>query len=398
MQAAQDLSSISTAVQAVSTDTSDIATNTDTIATKDMKTELQNIVDSTSTPTELAKYQGDLLNYIKDNNSIKEKNNDEFLAAWEKLQTEDETAKSVLADYDKQLTDNRWSDNYNEIKDGATKYASSYAISTIKAQTGVQVNELLKQYDDEKALLDDILKYFRKRKANGASADELKVIAQTYSEQLQNVESTSDSYVSAIQSETDYLLSVAERNNKYVKDQITWQEKINEGLERQAKLTSNVNDKLSLQKDIIDGNDTKRELYQKQKENAHRNVLDDKDYQEVLKQFQSIEPWFDATGEFSAQYEADLARLGASTPKLVPYMKQIATLIQSYKKAWYEADNEMQQTLDDTASRIDEVYATRTDKITKAISNSEWILDMLGEGNFDLRLEETNTQLQNNLD
>ena len=403
VQAAQDLSSISTAVQAVSTDTSDIATNTDTIATKDMKTELQNIVDSTSTPTELAKYQGDLLNYIKDNNSIKEKNNDEFLAAWEKLQTEDETAKSVLADYDKQLTDNRWSDNYNEIKDGATKYASSYAISTIKAQTGVQVNELLKQYDDEKALLDDILKYFRERKANGASADELKVIAQTYSEQLQNVESTSDSYVSTIQSETDYLLNIAERNTKYVKDQVTWQEKINEGLERQAKLTSNVNDKLSLQKDIIDGNDTKRELYQKQKENAHRNVLDilnsdNKDYQEVLKQFQSVEPWFDATGEFSAQYEADLARLGASTPNLVPHMKQIATQIQVYKKAWYEADNEMQQTLDDTASRIDEVYATRTDKITKAISNSEWVLDMLGEGNFDLRLEETNTQLQNNLD
>lgn len=403
VQAAQDLSSISTAVQAVSTDTSDIATNTDTIATKDMKTELQNIVDSTSTPTELAKYQGDLLNYIKDNNSIQGKNNDEFLAAWEKLQAEDETAKSVLADYDKQLTDNRWSDNYNEIKDGATKYASSYAINTIKAQTGVQVNELLKQYDDEKAVLDDILKYFRERKANGASADELKVIAQTYSEQLQNVESTSDSYVSAIQSETDYLLNIAERNTKYVKDQITWQEKINEGLERQAKLTSNVNDKLSLQKDIIDGNDTKRELYQKQKDNAHRNVLDilnsdDKDYQEVLKQFQSVEPWFDATGEFSAQYEADLARLGASTPKLVPYMKQIASLIQVYKKAWYEADNEMQQTLDDTASRIDEVYATRTDKITKAISNSEWVLDMLGDGNFDLRLEETNTQLQNNLD
>lgn len=403
VQAAQDLSSISTAVQAVSTDTSDIATNTDTIATKDMKAELQNIVDSTSTPTELAKYQGDLLNYIKDNNSIQGKNNDEFLAAWEKLQTEDETAKSVLADYDKQLTDNRWSDNYNEIKDGATKYASSYAINTIKAQTGVQVNELLKQYDDEKAVLDDILKYFRKRKADGASADELKVIAQTYSEQLQNVESTSDSYVSAIQSETDYLLNIAERNTKYVKDQITWQEKINEGLERQAKLTSNVNDKLSLQKDIIDGNDTKRELYQKQKDNAHRNVLDilnsdDKDYQEVLKQFQSVEPWFDATGEFSAQYEADLARLGASTPKLVPYMKQIASLIQVYKKAWYEADNEMQQTLDDTASRIDEVYATRTDKITKAISNSEWVLDMLGDGNFDLRLEETNTQLQNNLD
>lgn len=403
VQAAQDLSSISTAVQAVSTDTSDIATNTDTIATKDMKAELQNIVDSTSTPTELAKYQGDLLNYIKDNNSIQGKNNDEFLAAWEKLQTEDETAKSVLADYDKQLTDNRWSDNYNEIKDGATKYASSYAISTIKAQTGVQVNELLKQYDDEKAVLDDILKYFRERKADGASADELKVIAQTYSEQLQNVESTSDSYVSAIQSETDYLLNIAERNTKYVKDQITWQEKINEGLERQAKLTSNVNDKLSLQKDIIDGNDTKRELYQKQKDNAHRNVLDilnsdDKDYQEVLKQFQSVEPWFDATGEFSAQYEADLARLGASTPKLVPYMKQIASLIQVYKKAWYEADNEMQQTLDDTASRIDEVYATRTDKITKAINNSEWVLDMLGDGNFDLRLEETNTQLQNNLD
>ena len=95
-----------------------------------------------------------------------------------------------------------------------------------------------------------------------------------------------------------------------------------------------------------------RELYQKQKDNAHRNVLDilnsdDKDYQEVLKQFQSVEPWFDATGEFSAQYEADLARLGASTPKLVPYMKQIASLIQVYKKAWYEADNEMQQTLDD---------------------------------------------------
>lgn len=403
VQAAQDLSSISTAVQAVSTDTSDIATNTDTIATKDMKTELQNIVDSTSTPTELAKYQGDLLNYIKDNNSIQGKNNDGFLAAWEKLQAEDETAKSVLADYDKQLTDNRWSDNYNEIKDGATKYASSYAINTIKAQTGVQVNELLKQYDDEKAVLDDILKYFRKRKADGASADELKVIAQTYSEQLQNVESTSDSYVSAIQSETDYLLNIAERNTKYVKDQITWQEKINEGLERQAKLTSNVNDKLSLQKDIIDGNDTKRELYQKQKDNAHRNVLDilnsdDKDYQEVLKQFQSVEPWFDGTGEFSAQYEADLARLGASTPKLVPYMKQIASLIQVYKKAWYDADNEMQQTLDDTASRIDEVYATRTDKITKAISNSEWVLDMLGDGNFDLRLEETNTQLQNNLD
>lgn len=403
VQAAQDLSSISTAVQAVSTDTSDIATNTDTIATKDMKAELQNIVDSTSTPTELAKYQDNLLNYIKDNNTIQGKNNDGFLAAWEKLQAEDETAKSVLADYDKQLTDNRWSDNYNEIKDGATKYASSYAINTIKAQTGVQVNELLKQYDDEKAVLDDILKYFRKRKADGASADELKVIAQTYSEQLQNVESTSDSYVSAIQSETDYLLNIAERNTKYVKDQITWQEKINEGLERQAKLTSNVNDKLSLQKDIIDGNDTKRELYQKQKDNAHRNVLDilnsdDKDYQEVLKQFQSVEPWFDGTGEFSAQYEADLARLGASTPKLVPYMKQIASLIQVYKKAWYDADNEMQQTLDDTASRIDEVYATRTDKITKAISNSEWVLDMLGDGNFDLRLEETNTQLQNNLD
>lgn len=403
VQAAQNLSSISTAVQAVSTDTSDIATNTDTIATKDMKTELQNIVDSTSTPTELAKYQDDLLNYIKDKNGIQEKNNDEFLAAWEKLQAEDETAKSVLADYDKQLADNRWSDNYNEIKDAATKYASSYAINTIKAQTGIQVNELLKQYDDKKAVLNDILKYFRKRKADGASADELKVIAQAYSEQLQNVESASDSYVSTIQSETDYLLNIAERNTKYVKDQITWQEKINEGLERQAKLTSNVNDKLSLQKDIIDGNDTKRELYQKQKDNAHRNVLDilnsdDKDYQEVLKQFQSVEPWFDATGEFSAQYEADLARLGASTPKLVPYMKKIASLIQVYKKAWYEADNEMQQTLDDTASRIDEVYATRTDKITKAISNSEWVLDMLGDGNFDLRLEETNTQLQNNLD
>lgn len=321
------------------------------------------------------------------------------MSSWENLRQYQNDAVETFSEYGKQLAENRWSDNFSNIRDEVSQATSEYTSSIMKAQTDITTANISKTFTQAQSILDTILQYYYERKNAGANADELKTIMEAYSTQSDTVEELSDQYVSAINSYTEYMSTVAERNMQGFSDQITWQDKINKGIEKQLKTTEDINEKEQLGQEIVDGEINKISIYKSQMDAAHQAVLklrEDEAYAPILEQF-DIETWFDAEGNKSAQFSNDLERMAITTPELVPVMNQLFELVQGYKQTWYEADENIQNITDSITEQVDTIYEAQKALIQENIDNSEWVLSMLGDDSYELRIQETNKQINNHL-
>lgn len=166
-----------------------------------------------------------MLDYIAENTEIREDNTENLLSSWEKLQDYQEKQTELFRGYEQQLLNAAGSNSYVKLRDDISGATIDYTKAAIKASTDITVDNIKSTFDQAQDILDTILEYYRKRKAEGATADELNTIIESYSEQTEIVNDLSDSYVSALQSYTDFVTELAEHEMQQYSDRNSWQEK-----------------------------------------------------------------------------------------------------------------------------------------------------------------------------
>lgn len=392
---------------AITTNTGNTAASTSILAKKDFKTELKEFISGnnpqslgTSNDTEDSKITDGLLAFIKEKINEQQNSDHDFINKFEAIAQYNENAKDVFADYEKQLSEAKGTDNYEQIRDEITAQAGEYIKSIINVQADLTAEKAAKDYEIAKTAQEATLEYYLKRKGDGANASELKQIIERYSEATEELESFSDTYVAAIKSQTDYLVSTLENNLKEYDDQLTWQDNLAEGLERKIKLTSNLNEQRDLRNEILDSEWDKMTIYDNKKTSAHQSVLDlraNDTYAPVFKKLAnlgiSVEDWFDAQGNLSAQYQKDKEQFAINNPELIPIMEQIVDIIKTAKQQWYEANKQQDEIFENIKSTLQENFEKDREPIQADIELSQWISGMFSDKSFALKNTEYMKQL-----
>ena len=394
-------------LSAITTNTGSTAASASILAEKDFKTELKELISGnnpqssgTSNGTENSKITDGLLAFIQEKINEQQNSDQDFISKFEAIAEYNENAKDVFIDYEKQLSEAKGTDNYEQIRDEITAQAGEYVKSIISVQADLTAEKAAKDYEIAKTAQEGVLEYYLKRKGEGANASELKQIIESYSEATENLESFSDTYVSTIKSQTDYLVSTLENNLKEYDDQLTWQENLAEGLERKIKLTSNLNEQRDLRNEILDSEWDKMAIYDNKKTSAHQSVLNlraNDTYAPVFKKLAdlgiSVEDWFDAQGNISAQYQKDKEQFAINNSELIPVMDQIVNLIGTAKQQWYDANKQQDEIFENIKSTLQENFEKDREPIQADIELSQWISGMFSDKSFALKNTEYMKQL-----
>ena len=334
--------------------TSDTANNTSSTAKnilefrKSFDSQLQEWInggDSTSTSSTT---EDELLAYIKENINLSEYGNEEFIKKWDTFQEINEKGNIKFKALDEFLLKSVGTGNYNATKDSIVKEINDYTNAIMEASAEANLAELKRQYDINKDIANKMLAFYNYKKAEGATADVLTTIINSYNEQLEKVQDISDKWVSTMQSLTDYLMSQDATKLQAHDDRLSWIEKENEEFTRQYENADEDNfaSKTALAEQIVGGYNQIISENVKKQNTAHQNVLDlynNEDYMPIFERY-DVEAWFDASGEATAKYNEELAALSATDSELATVMAQVFAIIQQNKKAFYEADAAIQST------------------------------------------------------
>lgn len=406
VEAAKQIGATTPLISSIATNTSNTASSTSLIAKKDFKSELREIIagnNPQATGSEDSKVSEGLLSFIQEKMKEQEFNDQDFINKFEAMAQYNEDAKTVFADYEKKLSEARGTDNYEQIRGEISTQAGEYVKSLIGIQANMTAEKAAQDYNTAKTVQEYTLEYYLKRKndkTNPANATELKQIIERYSEVTEDLESYSDTYVSTIKSHTDYLVSTLGNNLKEYDDQLTWQDNLAEGLERKIKLTSNLNEQRDLRNELLDSEWNKMSIYDNQKTDAHQAVLKlraDDSYAPVFKKLAelgiSVEDWFDAQGNTSAQFEKDKTQFSINAPELVPVINQIAEVIKTAKQQWYNANQQQEGIFENIKSTLQENFEKDREPIQSDIEISQWISNMFSDKSFALKNTEYMKQL-----
>lgn len=402
VQAANEISGISSDVSSIAGSTASVAQSTSAMASVNFQQELKNLIDSdvqVDSDNEVT-YQGDMLEYIKQNANIQEEDSNNLLSSWESLNSWYQDAQDMFNWYQERLIENRDTEDFAKISKYATSAANDYARDSINAQANITLQGLEDKYNNGKNLRDTAVQYYYDKKAEGATADELVTIIDAINTMDENLNSISDEYVSVAESLKEYLVGRAEREMQSYADQISWQDKNNQLLQRQLENTESLDTKMALGDAIISGEINKKNIYEQQKEAANNGVLDlrkDPTYAPIFDQF-DIETWFDAEGNASAQFASDVERISITDPEQVTLMNRLFEIVQKYKQAWYEADEAAQNTTESIREQVQTDFAYIQDELENRLSESDFVLDMYGDEDFEGKYKETNNQLGIQLD
>lgn len=352
----------------------------------DFKTQLRELNENAIDSEQLSTYQDNLLDYIKENAEFQEQDIEKVLGSWENLRNYNDEQKKVFEKYKEELLKAVNTDSFESLRDEITSESKDYLKALIGAQTEVSIDNIKDSFARSKNIQDTILEYYYERRDAGADATELQAIIDAYSEQGEIVQDLSDSYVSILESQTDYLVELSEREIQQYKDRISWQSKIGEELERELEKVQDTSKAFELTKQMIGLNEYSIKSYREMQEAAHKNVValkNDETYKDILKLF-DIETWFDAEGELTAQFENDLAALNITDSETVPLMQQLAQQVQVFKKGWYEAA----EAIDACGDNIAELNEKNTDTLIDTyIKLNEEVQKVLESRSNKLQLE-----------
>ena len=390
IQAAKELGSITSF-------TSDIADNTANTSfaikelRKDFKTRLKDFLAGGQISTEESNgYEDNLLGYIKDNVQIASKNNEKFIETYDALVAFQNENSFKLSALDDKLLKSVGTEDYARVREEIHNTTEAYTAEILGMQAKLNVERTKQTYEDNQKALAAARKYYNERRANGANADELSVIVKGIDEILNEGRELSDQYVSEMKALTEFLVTRAERVTKPYNDQLTWVQKTNEEFERELNYTEDISDRHAIISKQVKNYNQQLDINRKKQEAAHQAVLDlydNEDYDPIFERY-DIESWFDANGEFSAQFTKDLESMSMVMPELVPVMQQIAEQIQTQKKAWYEAG----EAIDDVSDKLRDIDKQEADeKIDLYIKGRERVREAT---EFDKTINDTLTDIQ----
>lgn len=362
-------------------DISATADNTSKIASIDFESELRNITENKSVSSNESIYQGNILDYIRENADLGRDITEELVSSFDALQAYQNSKRETFDGYRQQLANAVNTDDFAPLREQITDEIVKYADNVVKVSNDITVQSIKDSFDQAQDIQDTILAYFNKRKSEGANADELKVIQDAYNTQSKIVQEYSDQYVSTMSAYTDYIVGIVEKEMQSFSDRVSWKDRAIENLEHRLDKTDDPAEKSRITNDIIALDNDKIVIYEEQKTTAHQKAMDmrnDESFTDLFKQFgwDDIETWFDANGEFSAKFTDDIKALGAdeNTAYLVADMRRLAEGIQACKKGWYEAD-EAVLNLKDHSEELAEAEADR--KLETYINGQERLADII---------------------
>lgn len=369
------------------TDVRSIADNVSAISRFDFRSDLENYL-SGENASSYESWQKDLLAYIKENVEVDQNSTQVFIDKFNQLQEYQNSQVETFKSYDEQLLQAVGTDGFASLRNQISKLSEGYTTAIMGLSNEITLEQAKTSFEQAQQTQKAMLSYFNKRRGEGANADELNAIISTYNEYSQGVNEISDNYVSRVAEHTEYATKIAERNMQLYADESSWLDKTSQSLEKDYENTSDTAEKSRISKEKIDTYQSKIALLTKKQRDAHQKVLDlyrNDMYKPIFERF-DLETWFDASGEATSQYSSDIERMSQTMPELVPIMKEIFSLVQLFKKAWYDADEEIQNAQDNIkeianqdALELVDTYLKLQDRLKEVLSYQQRLNDATTE-------------------
>lgn len=391
LKVAEELNGISKEVSSISNDTK-------TISKKSFHSELKSIFsndEQNSTSNEMTNYESEFIDFIKSTVNEADKLNNDTYANFEKLQNYNNEMKKTLSSSLSSLEENRWSSDYASQREKLTTETSNYLGELIGQQVEVNLVDLFKKFNLLNKSYNAGYEYYKSRKESGANADELSVIIEGLVNLEELKQNASDEYVNAISEETEFRKELLTNEMQSFDDKISWQDKFSKNIEKQLQMTKSLDQQAELRKDLLDVEVNKIETNKQRQSIAHSKANElraDERYSSIFSKFDT-ESWFDADGNTSSQFHADVSLMVETNPELVPFMNQLCELLGQLKQEYYKAEEAILSSQENITSQIKDNFDKLIEPITQKIDESQWLVDMMSDDNYSGKLKENNNQI-----
>lgn len=359
LEAAKKLGDAVTGISEAATNISEIATNTKEVTlppNTDFNEKLSDFLSSSLPSAEnVAKWQDEFFAYLKEQSLDLSPTVEKLTEDFEALNEATENLSKDLAESNKIVHGTIGTEDYFRVREEESKRTAEMINDVLETSSDITLSNLKDEYDRAIMIRDTIYDYYEKRKADGATAEELASILEQANTQTENINDISDKYASQVDANRERLVSENERALAVYDTRDSWIRDRGENLDRELKYDSAL-EKLETIPEIVKNQNIIIANSKMQQNEAHRTVellRKNEKYADVFKNY-DIEQWFDSEGEFTTQYYRDLEVLQQLNPELRRLSEDVGEIVQSSKKVWYDAEKDIKASIDNTVDKFNE--------------------------------------------
>ena len=399
-------------IGAISDNISSIATDTAKIARLDFATQIKNLIEGKGENATTAKegFEDELLKHLGEKFAESETSANNLIDAFNAMRQLDTENRANINGLLDDLKESAGTDRYGEVQETLRNASQLYADSTISAQIDYQLTAIKESFDRAKQAQEWTAQYYDAKAADeNVTAEELTAIAESYQTITKEMQEYSDQYKETLQKYSEYMVSNAARELKLYDDRLSWQERINEKIEKELDNVSSVSEKNSILQKQLQANDDTRSILDDKKARAHEiaeNTRNDERFKEVFERFDTYS-WFDADGNFSSKFEEDRLKASAN-PELLALLNEVAPVLQKCTQELQSADKASENIADNAKkiklemaqlkietytenlerlNEIDEVRKGKQDAITAAMQQQHSLAQSLREETSNINAE-----------
>lgn len=321
-------------------------------------------------------YEDILMNVIREGVKTSDAYTQEYLEGFNSLITSQDNYETGYKERYEKLLAAKGTPEFDEIKNDLTEYTRNHVEDVLSASTKMNTAYAKSQYDIISQMYDAAVAHYNKRLSEGASADELKVYADSINVLQDQKNDLSDNYVQAIQDETNQITSVIDRDFRKFDDELSWYD---EDESDTGKRYENIS--------------KRNEINQRKESSAKEGfaeLLNDPKFAKIIElNGGNIEDWFDRDGNISATFEEFMSTHAASelSSDEMAYAKQLVTIGSAYKKEMVEASDAVKDSAEAMADLKVEEYIKYQERLVESLDFDATLSQSLStakEGMYDL--------------
>lgn len=301
-------------------------------------------------------YEDVLMNVIREGVKTSDAYTQEYLEGFNSLITSQDNYETGYKERYEKLLAAKGTPEFDEIKNDLTEYTRNHVEDVLSASTKMNTAYAKSQYDIISQMYDAAIAHYNKRLSEGASADELKVYADSINVLQDQKNDLSDNYVQAIQDETNQITSVIDRDFRKFDDELSWYD---EDESDTGKRYENIS--------------KRNEINQRKESSAKEGfaeLLNDPKFAKIIElNGGNIEDWFDRDGNISATFEEFMSTHAASelSSDDMAYAKQLVTIGSAYKKEMVEASDAVKDSAEAMADLKIEEYIKYQERLVESL-------------------------------
>lgn len=301
-------------------------------------------------------YEDVLMNVIREGVKTSDAYTQEYLEGFNSLITSQDNYETGYKERYEKLLAAKGTPEFDEIKNDLTEYTRNHVEDVLSASTKMNTAYAKSQYDIISQMYDAAIAHYNKRLSEGASADELKVYADSINVLQDQKNDLSDNYVQAIQDETNQITSVIDRDFRKFDDELSWYD---EDESDTGKRYENIS--------------KRNEINQRKESSAKEGfaeLLNDPKFAKIIElNGGNIEDWFDRDGNISATFEEFMSTHAASelSSDDMAYAKQLVTIGSAYKKEMVEASDAVKDSAEAMADLKIKEYIKYQERLVESL-------------------------------